>query len=454
MADAIECLAEHVVGTSFEDISGEAIVSAKTFILDTFGVAIAGSVGPFVPELIETARGWGDGNAAAVWGTDIRLPAPSAALINAYQGHNSEFDAIHERAVIHPFASILASLMAIAERGGNLSGRDLLTAAVLGVDVSCSIGMGATETLKFFRPATAGSMGAVAALGKAYGLGADELISSFGIQLGQIGGTMQAHEEGSPLLGMQLGFCTRAAITSHDLAIRGLNGSREVLEGNYGYYALFEGGADIETCLAGLGVDWRVQGISHKPFPSGRATHGVIDGLLTLRAEHGIEARNVEGVCAAVPPLVYQLTGRPMIAKPGVNYARLCISYVGAVALMKGSVGIEDFEQESLGDKNLQSLAERFDVTIRDGDDPNALVPQEITVRMKDGRKYSVQLEEVIGSPGKPLSQDQHLEKFRRNWKNGARPLDPILGERMIELVDALEDLKECTDLVDLMTVT
>jgi 2-methylcitrate dehydratase PrpD len=143
-----------------------------------------------------------------------------------------------------------------------------------------------------------------------------------------------------------------------------------------------------------------------------------------------------------------------MIAKPGVNYARLCIPYVGAVALMKGSVGIEDFEQESLGDKNLQSLAERFDVTIRDGDDPNALVPQEITVQMKDGRKYSVQLEEVIGSPGKPLSQDQHLEKFRRNWKNGARPLDPILGERMIELVDALEDLKQCTDLVDLMTVT
>ncbi len=452
MSDAIERLAEHVNGTSFEDIPDDAIISAKTFILDTFGVAIAGSVGPFVPELIETARGWGEGDDAAVWGTEIRLPAPSAALINAYQGHNSEFDAIHERAVIHPLASILASLMAVAERGGGLSGRDLLTAAVLGVDVSCSIGMGATETLKFFRPATAGSFGAVAALGKAYELGADELISSFGIQLGQIGGTMQAHEEGSPLLGMQLGFCTRAAVTSHDLATRGLNGSRKVLEGNYGYYALFEGGVDIETGLAGLGVDWRVQGISHKPFPSGRATHGVIDGLLTLRAEHGIEARDVEEVSAEVPPLVYQLTGRPMIAEPGVNYARLCIPYVGAVALMKGSVGIEDFGQESLCDENIHSLAERFDVAIRDVGDPNALVPQTVAIRMKDGREYSVQLDEVIGSPVKPLSHERHLEKFRRNWLSGARPLDPIRGERMIELVDALEDLEECSDLVDLMT--
>ena len=86
MSDAIERLAEHVNGTSFEDIPNDAIISAKTFILDTFGVAIAGSVGPFVPELIEIARGWGEGDDAAVWGTEIRLPAPSAALINAIKG--------------------------------------------------------------------------------------------------------------------------------------------------------------------------------------------------------------------------------------------------------------------------------------------------------------------------------------------------------------------------------
>lgn len=454
MADAIKRLTRHVLETSFEDIPSEAILSAKTFILDTFGVAIAGSVGPFVPELIQTAHGWGDGNDATVWGTNLRLPAPSAALINAYQGHNSEFDAIHERAVIHPLASILASLMAIAERGSDLSGRDLLTAVVLGVDVSCSIGMGSTETLKFFRPATAGSFGAVAALGKAYGLGTDQLISSFGIQLGQIGGTMQAHEEGSPLLGMQLGFCTRAAVTSHDLASNGLIGSRNVLEGHYGYYAMFEGGSDIETGFSSLGVDWRVNGISHKPFPSGRATHGVIDGLLTLRAEHGIEAVDVEGVHAKVPPLVYQLTGRPMITNPGVNYARLCIPYVGAVALKRGTVGIEDFGETSLRDEGIHSLADRFEVTIRDVGDSNALVPQQITIKMKDGCEYSVELNEVIGSPAKPLSRERHLDKFRLNWISGAQPLDPLRGERMIELVDGLEDLKECTELVELMRAT
>jgi hypothetical protein len=91
-------------------------------------------------------------------------------------------------------------------------------------------------------------------------------------------------------------------------------------------------------------------------------------------------------------------------------------------------------------------------VAIRDVGDPNALVPQKVTIRMKDGREFSVQLDEEIGSPVKPLSHERHLEKFRRNWLNGARPLDPTWGERMIELVDALEDLEECKDLVDLMT--
>ena len=135
MSDAIERLAAHLVETPFERMSLDAITAAKTFILDTFGVAIAGTTGPHVPELISTARGWGSDATALVWGSRVRLPAPQAAMVNAYQAHNSEFDAIHEAAVIHPLTSILASVLAVAERNGGITGRDFLTAAVLGVDV-------------------------------------------------------------------------------------------------------------------------------------------------------------------------------------------------------------------------------------------------------------------------------------------------------------------------------
>ena len=69
MSDAIERLAAHLVDTPFERMSPDAITAAKTFILDTFGVAIAGTTGPHVPEIISTAKGWGSDASASVWGS-------------------------------------------------------------------------------------------------------------------------------------------------------------------------------------------------------------------------------------------------------------------------------------------------------------------------------------------------------------------------------------------------
>ena len=117
--DAVHVLSDHDVNLRYEDLTEAALAASKTFILDTFGVAIAGTTGPFVEEMIQAARGLGDNTTSTVFGSDILLPAPSAALINAYQAHNSEFDAIHERAVIHPLASILGAALSIAAAAGS-----------------------------------------------------------------------------------------------------------------------------------------------------------------------------------------------------------------------------------------------------------------------------------------------------------------------------------------------
>ena len=450
--DAIDAFARHVASTGFDDIPAQAIDKAKTFILDSFGVAIAGTTGPYVAELIEAARDWGAGDAASVWGHGARLPAPSAAMVNAYQTHNSEFDAIHEGAVVHAMASILAASMSDAERRGGVSGRALLEAIVLGCDVSCGIGLGATTGLSFFRPATAGAFGALAAIGKLSGLDAEGLVDGFGLLLGQISGTMQAHREGSAALGLQLGFCTRAAVMARDLAARGVTGPHDVLEGEFGYYALFEGGHDLAGVLPALGETWRIAEISHKPFPSGRASHGSIDALLCLRRQHGFGPEDVAHVLAEVTPLVLALTGRPMIDDPGPNYARLCIPYVGAVALLGDAVEVADFRADRLGDPDVAALARRIEVVATDNPDPNALVPQRITVRLEDGTEHTLDVETVIGHPDKPLTREQHLAKFRSNWQAGVNPLPEANGEALIEAIGRLEEIADCREIAALLT--
>ena len=449
--DAIDAFAAHVVTTTSRDLPAAALAAAKTFVLDSIGVGIAGSGEPWASTIADCAAGWGEGRESTVWGVGRRLPAPSAALVNGYQTHGLEFDCVHEGAVLHPMATLLAAVMAHAERRGHVGGRDFLTAVTLGVDVACSLGVAARGAMRFFRPATAGAFGAVAALAKLQGFDVPTLTSAFGILYGQISGTLQPHTEGSLVLGLQIGFNARAALTAVDLAAAGVTGPREVLEGRYGYLTLFEGGEhDVASAVGELGKVWRVTELSHKPFPSGRLTHGVVDGVLQLSARHGFAADDVARVTAMVPPLVRRLVGRPDVAAPSASYARLCLPFVTATALLRGTVDVPDFRGDRLGDPRVHDLARRVDVVVDDNPDENAMVPQTVRVTLRSGTTHEARLDRVVGHPQSPLSREQHLDKFRRCCGYGARPLPRDNAERLIDLVERLETVPDVGALVAL----
>ena len=448
--DAISRFAQHVVSTTYDHLSPPAVLAAKTFILDSIGVGIAGGADPWATRLVLCAAGWGEGNESAVLGSGRRLPAQAAALVNAYQIHCLEFDCVHEAAVVHPMATLLSSLFAYAERRSRVSGKDLLTAVTLGVDVACSIGLASRAPIKFFRPATAGAFGAVAAIGKLEGFDVEFLTNAFGIVYGQICGTLQPHVEGSSLLGMQMGFNARAALTAVDLAARGLVGPHEVLEGHYGYFKLFEGAWDLAPVLADLGKVWRVTQLAHKPFPSGRLTHGAVDGLLRLKNQYGFEAGDVSRVTVVAPPLVKRLDGRPDIPAPTANYAKLCLPFVAATALVRGRVDVPDFVGEGLTDPGIHTLAQKVELLVDDNPDENAMVPQAIKVMLKDGRNYEIRLDSVLGHPQSPLTREQHLDKFRRCWRHGAGRLKAENRDRLITRADRLEAFADIRELVAL----
>jgi 2-methylcitrate dehydratase PrpD len=449
--DAIAAFAEHAVGTRREDLAPAAVAAARTFILDSFGVAVAGSAAPYAKELLDAARRWGSGSEARVFAHGTALPAPAAALCNGWQIHNSEYDCVHEAAVVHPMAVLLSAAMAHAERARGVCGRDLLCAIALGVDVGVGIGLGSRAPLRFFRPATAGAFAATAAIGRLMGFDAATLTRAFGITYGQLCGTMQAHAEGSPLLAMQIGFNARNAVVACDMAAGGLCGPRNVLEGPFGFYELFEGAHDLAPVLRDLGKVWRIAEVAHKPFPCGRATHGVIDGVLALMRQHGFVADAVERIECRVPPLTHRLVGRAASAGMAVSYARLCAPYVLACAVLTGGVGLDDFQPAALADPARLALARRIALSPDGNPDPNALAPVTVAVGLHGGTTHELVIGEVYGSPARPMGREAHLAKFRTNWISGAEPLPEAAGERLIELVDDLESVQDVAELVDLM---
>jgi aconitate decarboxylase len=450
--DAIAAFAEHVVSSDYDDLPPEALGAAKAFILDSLGVGVAGSAAPWAKELADTAARWGRGADARVWAHGAALPAPAAAMCNAFQIHNSEYDCVHEAAVVHPMAVLLAATMAHAERAGGVSGRDLLAAIALGVDVAAGLGLASRAPLRFFRPATAGAFAATAGVGRLMGFDPGTLVQAFSIAYGQLCGTMQAHAEGSPLLPVQMGFNARNAVAACDLAAAGLSGPQNVLEGAFGFYALFEGEHALAPVLGSLGKVWRITEVAHKPFPCGRATHGVLDGVLGLMRAHGFAAEHVSRIKCRVPPLTHRLVGRPAHDEMTASYARLCAPYVLACALLEGGIGLDDFRPAALADPARLALAQRVTVSPDDNPDPNALAPVTVVVRLRGGATYETSVREVYGSPARPMGREAQLAKFRANWISGARPLPEEAGERLIGLIDELETVRDVSILVDLMT--
>jgi aconitate decarboxylase len=211
---ASERLAGHVASVRFERLPAAAVAAAKVWILDTLGVGIAGSSAVGMDQIRDAAGRWGGGGEATIWGTRQRAPVTTAAFVNGLQVHNQEYDCLHEGAVVHAMATLLPSVLAVAEREGGVSGRDLIAAVAAGLDVSVGLGLASRSGFRFFRPATAGGFGAVAGLAVVLGLNAEQIAGAFGLQYGQTSGTMQPHIEGNVLLPMQIGFNAMSAVRS------------------------------------------------------------------------------------------------------------------------------------------------------------------------------------------------------------------------------------------------
>ncbi len=308
----VDKIVAHVERVGEHGVPEAARVAAKTFIADTLAVGIAGCKTPWRGEILDTLAGVGGPEEATVLGGGEKLPLMHAAMLNAYQIHAQEFDCVHEGAVVHPMAASLPVLLGWAEREGGVSGARLIRAVVVAVDVAATLGLCSRAPMRFFRPANAGGLGATVGLAMLAGLDGAQLRDAIGIYYGQCAGTMQAHSEGTPQLAMQMGFAARSAVTAVELARRGMPGPHAPISGEFGYFALFDGKADPAP-FDQLGERWRITELSHKPFPSGRATHGGIDGLQRLMTEDGVSGDRVVACRFRVPPLTARLVGRPAV---------------------------------------------------------------------------------------------------------------------------------------------
>lgn len=386
----------------------EVRAATLAMLADTLATGAAGARAPGAGGVLDAARGWGVGSDARLLGEAQRLPAPSAAFVNAFRIHCLEWDALHERAVVHAFSTVVAALMAAIDRRGGCDPEAALTALAVGVDVAAGLGIAASGGLRFFRPATAGCIGSALAVARIDGV--ERLEDVLGLAYSQCAGTMQAHVEGSIALPLQVAGAARAAVVAVDLARHGLSGPHDALEGPFGYFALFDAG-DLSRYTDTLGSVWRVAECSIKPYPSGRASHGLLSALDALVAAGEVRADTVETIELFAPPLIARLVGRPVQPDMTPGYARLCLPLLAALMLTDGHIDPRRFVPEVFADPAIVALAARFRLTPDGSTDPNALSPQRLVVTLADGRRIERAIPHTLGHPEVPMDAAQTAAK-------------------------------------------
>lgn len=425
---------------------------ALTLLADTLAVGVAGAVTEESRMARAVAQGWAGPPEASIWGGGGLLGAGHAAFVNAHQIHTLEWDPIHEPAVVHAMTVVtpvtLAWAMRETRRGRTVSGRALLDGIIAGVDVAGGLGAATTTPLQFFRPATAGCLGAVVGVGVTGDFPASQVLAALGIAYGAVSGTMQPHTEGAQVLALQVGFNARSALNAWDLAEAGFDGPRYILEGKYGYFRLIEAGGEPERVVSERGTIWEVERTSIKPFPSGRATHGALDGLLQLQQRHGFTRSDVSRVEVSVPPMVFNLVGRRPTADMPIGAARLCLAYLVPCLLDDGTIDVDTYLTDRIRDPELLEWTQRVTVRADDNPDPNAFNPQQVIVHLNSGETHRIDVPYSLGSPEYPLTEEQARAKFDRAMEIGGRAQ---YADRLFDFVMNIEAAADVSDLWELL---
>ena len=216
-------------------------------------------------------------------GRPERLDALGAAFVNAISANLLDFDDTHLDTIIHPAAPVAAPVLALAQARG-FSGRDVIAAFILGVEVECRIG-NAVSPGHYARgwhiTSTCGVFGAAAACARLLGLSAAGIANAIGIAASQSAGIVENLPTAAK--NVSVGNAARGGLFAALLAAEGYDASPRAIEGPLGWARAMGDEPDLERLAGGLGNSWEIAKNTYKPYPAGIVFHAVIDACFKLR---------------------------------------------------------------------------------------------------------------------------------------------------------------------------
>jgi len=375
---------------------------------------------------------------ATVLGRAERVDMASAALVNGISSHTFDFDDTHLKTIIHPAGPVASALLALAEVTG-ASGRQVIDALVLGIDVSCRLGnvMYPDHYDRGWHiTGSTGTLGAAAGCARLLGLDEEKTAMALGIAASQPVGMRE--QFGTMTKPFHPGGAARAGLLSALLAKHGFTASPKAIEAPRGYVQVVSTKCDWREAMEDLGERFEISFNTYKPFACGIVIHPTIDAAVQLRAR-GVRAEDVERIELRVHSLVLELTGKKE-PQDGLQ-GKFSVYHGCAAGLLFGRAGEAEYEDAIVRREDVTALRRKVVATVDDAIDEAAA---DVTAVLKDGRREHVFVEHAVGSLERPMTDADLEGKF-------GILAEPVLGaDRVAKLIAACWKLGEAPNVAAL----
>jgi 2-methylcitrate dehydratase PrpD len=455
---ATEAIANFIAHASLAAMPLDVIEQGRRCLVDGFGVILAGSTVRGSAIIRDYVRVATDRAEATLLGTGgLKSSAACAALANGASGHAMDFDDTQlsttpDRTyglLTHPTVPALSAALAVAERE-HASGAAFLEAFLVGVEVECKIAeaIDPDHYLRGFHTSgTVGTFGAAAAAAKLLKLDAPAIGHMLAIASSLASGIRVNF--GSMTKPLHVARASEAGVFAADIAAKGFTGGAHGLDGEWGFFQVLGGGADLDRLIPVLGKPYAIvsPGVSVKPYPCGVLSHPSMDAMLKLVVEHDLKADEVKAIrlragSNILEPLRYKTATTELEAK-------FCLPFLLSAILLRRRAGVQEFTDAFVSSGPVQDAMRRvtnvFDPQIeKQGFEKIRSV---VEIDLVDGRMLKQASDDRYrGGPDRPFTRQELHDKFA-DCARLTLPADGI--DRALRLIDGVSTLKAVNELTE-----
>jgi 2-methylcitrate dehydratase PrpD len=443
MSGETKTLAEFAAQLRYDDIPKPAVAIAKACVIDTVGVVLFGSTLPWSQIVDAYVQHTGTGASSILDQGFRKTSAPGAAFANGAFAHAFEFDNLRQPSTgVHPGATVLTGALAAAEEA-KVSGKELITAFVAGLECMFRIAAAAhhtSEKLGFHAPGITGVFGSAVAASKVMKLSPRQITMAMGIGGSFCSGLLAFVKsgQGGMVKRIHMGRAAEGGVTAANLAARGFEGPEVILEGKYGVLDVFARDPDLAAITSDLGTRWETLTITFKTFPCHVTSQSPVQALLTLRTQNKFAPEDVENILIEVSDKVLSHHANP--APQDVATAQYSLPFTIALALYRDPGDPQAFLDGPNQNPAILELAKRVTLApyAKDGPNNNDMACR-LNISLKDGRKLNIARTDFEGTTTSPLTRERLEQKFLKlsSTVMAEKPRAELLAR-----LNALEDQK------------